>query len=507
MSTIKFSAVAIAAMSVFSGAAHAQYAAAAGSSALRSTTLTLFANSCAGGSANAQVFQGSAADGGSNIRAVRCGAAGGKTFSLDTDGGSWRAYGTDSDLLANIQAQSALLGLKKIRALDLTLCPTTGGPISGSGVACSDGAAKPLLAGNVAAFPGGPTRQDIGFSDVNPLFFDSVTGADLGQSFNRPRGYVGWKPVNKGPSVTQVVQKEAVGIVFGVAASRTLYEALMIDQGITFASSPSCWGAGGAAGTADLTNESCAPTITKDQYRALSTANFGAANLGWGNLFKGTAAAGGVQLERRDQGSGTQATANAYFHGVACTPYFRTPAEVGDSGVPDPAYLVTENNATGDVLLKLNQSGVLKIGVVSRENNPSNSSAASGSTPAGFGWGFLKLGGDKGAVYAGLTSQADAAGTVHSATVSQGAYPHQNNAVRGLYDFVSKAWVLRDAQTTNADVLNIYNNVDTSFTPGAGTFRIAALSGTNGLGTATVTTGTYYERDGMSGACVGGVSN
>ncbi|MEO8151954.1 MAG: hypothetical protein ABI605_02710 [Rhizobacter sp.] len=492
MSKIKLSAVAIAAMTMFCGAANAQYYAASGSSALRATTLQLFANDCAGGAATIQVFQAVAAEGGSNVRAARCGATGGKTFSLDTDGGSYRAHAVLPANLAVINAQAAALGdpnVKPVRYLDLTLCPTAGGTLAAP-VNCSAGAAKIVQASNAAE----PKSVSMGLADVNPAFFDGLAGVGLGETLNIPNGFSGWKKITganpSGP---------ALGIVFGVAASRDLIQALMVDQGITQANSPTCWT---NATTADLTIEACAPTISKDQYRSIASANFGQLNQSLANLFSGavpaTITAAGVHLERRDWGSGTQALTNNFFHGVGCSPYFLPPASASDSdGV---SYFVRENNATGDVINNLKPAGTVALGVVSRENAASNGAG----TAADAGWGFLKLGADKGAIYTALTGNAVANGVA-----VQGAYPNQNNAVRGLYDFWTVGWVHTNP-AASADIKTLANNLlaGTGFTPGAGTFKLAQLtSGTNGLSTATVTTGTYYSKTDMSGACGGATSN
>ena len=192
MSTIKLSAVAIAAMGVFSGAANAattQYVAMAGASALRTTTLALVQTLCGG---TAEGFAAVAAEGGSNIRAYRCGGVNGKVFSLDTDGGSWRAYGTQN--LGVIQSQAAAIAVtdptvKQIRYLDLSLCPAAGG-VAPATVTCSAGAAKPVVATNDGATA--PKSVAIGFTDVNGAFFDGLTGTNLGERFNRPNGFVGW---------------------------------------------------------------------------------------------------------------------------------------------------------------------------------------------------------------------------------------------------------------------------------------------------------------------------
>ena len=90
-----------------------------------------------------------------------------------------------------------------------------------------------------------------------------------------------------------------------------------------------------------------------------------------------------------------------------------------------------------------------------------------------------------------------------------GSYPTNANATRGLYDFWSVAWVHAKVGATG-DVATLVSNLQsgTGFTPGAGTIKLTDLfTGTNGSGTGTVTTGTYYNRVGMSAACTGAQAN
>lgn len=482
MSNLKISAIALAVGAAFSGAASAQtYVAGSGASAQRATAIAAYTATCPGGTAT--TINANAADGGSNVRAIRCNV-GGNVFSYDSDGGSWRAYGTNytgvalDAFQANIAALSianADPSLKRIRYLDLSLCPAD---------VCVAGAAKPVLSTNVG---GAPTTVSIGFTDVNPAFMDGTAGDSYGEAANRPRNYSGWKALD----TTLVNAFPSLGVVFGVAVSRPLYEVLMADQGITAVSNPACF----PAGVADLANQSCAPTITRQQYAAMANANFGALNTNYANLFltkPNAASAQTTTLERRDWGSGTQAASNNYFFGIGCTSYFDTPADALNGG----GQVVTENNATADVITRLSAGGTYRVGVVSRENAP----AAAGA------WGFVKLSPDKGGVYEPFNTNPPSAGV-------QGAYPSNNNAVRGLYDFWTVGWTFCQLPTSNPAIATICTQLNSTgggyaFTAGAGTINLTKLSGTpSALGTATVANGTYYFRDGMIGACNNPVSN
>lgn len=483
MTNLKISAIALAVGATFSGAASAQtYVAGAGASAQRATAITIYTNTCPPGGAT--TINANAADGGGNVRAIRCNV-GGNIFSYDSDGGSWRAYATNYSgpaldaFQANIAAlaiSNGDLSLRRIRYLDLSLCP---------GDVCAPGAAKPVLSTNTG---GAPTTVSLGFTDVDPTFMDGVSGVDVGAALNRPRNFTGWKVLDS----SQVRAFPSLGVVFGVIASRPLYETLMADQGITAGSNPGCF----PAGLADLANPSCAPTITRQQYTAMANANFGSLNSTYANLFltkPNAASAQGTTVERRDWGSGSQAASNWYFFGVGCTSFFDTPADAANTG---GQAAVTENNATADVITRVSAAGTYRVGMVSRENSPT----------AGGAWGFLKISPDKGGVYEPFATNPPSAGV-------QGAYPSNNAAARGLYDYWTVAWTFCQLPTTNPQVVSICNTLDSTgggyaFTPAVGTLNLTKLTGTpTALGTGNILTGTYYSRDGMIGQCNQPVSN
>jgi hypothetical protein len=442
-----------------------------------------------------QHFQAPSTEGGSNVRAARCGNAPGKVFSIDTDGGSWRAAAVKNATVFNAAITGADPAVKKVRYLDISACPTaaTTGTLAAP-VTCTPtiGTVAAKVIGTAAAVPTvltAPTDVDIGFADTDPAFFDGVPGVDLGTALNLPgsSALTTWTKftgaTGNGGTVTAV---PALGIVFGVAASRQLIQDMMADQGITVASNPTCFNADGTANLAPAAAEACAPVITRDQYRSITFFNFNQLNGSGDNLLRAAGTSiGQLAVERRDFGSGTQAVANAYFQGVGCTPYFLQPASSGD----DPAY--TENNATGDVLTRLSLPGVRAIGVVSRENTPVATPAVNSTNQ---NWGFLKLatGAEKGAI-GGLN----------------GAYPKSANAQRGLYDFWSVGYAFKKSNETNADVNAVMAGITagTNITATEGVFRLAAIAtGTRGTGSTTTTTGSYYDKKGMSLACTGGLA-
>jgi len=499
MSTIKFSAVAVAAMSLFAGAAQAQSTviASSGASATRTTVLNLFTtNLC--GATTPQHYAAPSAEGGSNVRAVRCGNAPGKIFSIDTDGGSWRAAAVKNATVFNAAITGADPTVKKVRYLDISSCPTVVTDATHTGTLALPWTCTPttgLAAKVIGTAPASttvltaPTDVDIGFSDTDPALFDGLSGVGLGTENNLPgsTALTTWtKFTGATGSGGTVAAVPALGIVFGVAASRTLIQDLMADQGITVALRPECFNADGTANLAPAAAEACAPVITRDQYRSISTYTFNQLNTTWDNLFRTAGStAGPVNLERRDFGSGTQAVANAYFQGVGCTPYFLTPA----SSTDDVA--ITENNATGDVLTRLSLPGVRAIGIVSRENTPVATPAALSTNQ---NWGFQKLatGAEKGAI-GGLN----------------GGYPDSAAASRGLYDFWSVGYAFKKSNETNADVNTIMAGITagTNISVTDGVFRLAnVLTGTRGT-TGNPTTGTWYAKTGMSAVCTGALAN
>ena len=86
-----------------------------------------------------------------------------------------------------------------------------------------------------------------------------------------------------------------------------------------------------------------------------------------------TLPAQGITVERRAPGSGTQASANAFFGGNPCVPAGAIPLAGAADSDPATGYTVVENGSTGNVksaLTALAVAGKMGIGLVSLENVP-----------------------------------------------------------------------------------------------------------------------------------------
>lgn len=185
--------------------------------------------------------------------------------------------------------------------------------------------------------------------------------------------------------------------VFGVAVSKNLRDAMQTAQGLT-------------TGSEDAAQQ---PSISQ----ALATSYFAgvladpANGLGWQPLV-GSAdplAATRVNVCRRVNGSGTQASANAQFMQFPCNGSAKTPADASysDAGLvnditnagPNGNLFVFEGSSTGNVISCLNTAqanGAYAIGHVSKENAPGSAN-----------WRHVKLDGiapSRDAVRSGLYS-------------------------------------------------------------------------------------------------------
>lgn len=235
-------------------------------------------------------------------------------------------------------------------------CTLIGGnlPTSGSVAAVSATNATAL-----ATDPNAPSYPVGGYSDVEAaLFAPSIGGGNV---------------ASKG-----VEADVGVGQVFGVAVSVPLYRAMQVAQGITETGT-----------TANDFAPSNAPNITYAQYVSL-IAQGGENKLSL--LVPSNTSR--INLERRVDTSGTQASSNAFF--------LRNPCTGGVAAALQPAipsdnitgqFAVTLNSGSGDVKTRLNTASnsaddnvKYAIGVLSAENNWRTES----STP---GYRYLKIDG------------------------------------------------------------------------------------------------------------------
>lgn len=172
-------------------------------------------------------------------------------------------------------------------------------------------AAPATAASKVVCTTSASTRPDIAISDV-----DVPELLDL------------YPALSGGVALTKLTRSPLAMQGFGIAVSKTLYNALQVAQGLTTAClSP---GVTTTSLNADLSTktttlipsgdpaytEACQPSISRAQYASLVTK---AGSIKSAAALTGNSAdTGKLVLARRDQLSGTQATSNIFFAGEVC---------------------------------------------------------------------------------------------------------------------------------------------------------------------------------------------
>lgn len=173
--------------------------------------------------------------------------------------------------------------------------------------------------------------------------------------------------------------------VFGVAVNRALRDALQAKQGLTVGSDA----------------EADRPSMPRIAAASLFNGFLAdpGAGLGWQSLVLDTEPRRNsrVNVCRRVDGSGTQASANAFLTGFPCNSQAPSPLEFGfsDSGLtnsissvgPNGSLFVFEGSTTGNVISCLNAAqttNAFAVGHVSKENN---------ELAAGSNWRHVKIDG------------------------------------------------------------------------------------------------------------------
>lgn len=174
---------------------------------------------------------------------------------------------------------------------------------------------------------------DAGVSDVEPALFVGM---------NLPTG---WTALS-GAEVAGLDVASQNGVVFGIAATNNLYAALQAAQGL-------------GADYSDANR----PSLSRAQLTSLMTG----ALTDWSAV--GVASNGAINVGRRTAGSGTQASANAWFGGFPCS---TGAVPLATAQITD-TLVVNEAGSTGGVrtfLNNTNNAGGYAIGLVSLENAP-----------------------------------------------------------------------------------------------------------------------------------------
>jgi hypothetical protein len=199
-------------------------------------------------------------------------------------------------------------------------------------------------------------------------------------------------------------------VVWGVAVTKGLYFALQAAEGL---------GAGGTkvsgCSTANNPAIACAPTLTHNQVASL----YGARIINW-NQFTGLSNATdqNVYLCRRDDGSGTEASFEAYFLGERCsTSDLSMPAE-------DDAFVFAAGGTGGvrTCLQAIDQGGVIP---------PFQSGGTTKTFAAGGQWGLGIMSTE--VTNANLTGAGDAIRMV----AVDGALPTLENTANGFWPYFS----------------------------------------------------------------------
>lgn len=269
-----------------------------------------------------------------------------------------------------------------------------------------------------------------------------------------------------------VFQGGFAGQGFGVMASESLYNAMMAKQKGEGRLPADC-----AAG--DFTPGKCQPSISKAEYAAVIDAG----NYSYVANGALTGDAGVVNLCRRVETSGTQASSNVYFLNNSCgnatpTKGFKSPKTVDlFSGTA-----VAFNSSNGDAvtgnyddfggafaLFEGSGTGDARNCVIRRNNgnNPNNVADALGTYALGWislenapgaGWKYLKLDGvSPNAYQVPVGSAADIAGGGAADGWAQDS-SQRINVVKGLYDAAPELEMLWPASTGFGTFLNTLKN-------------------------------------------------
>lgn len=283
-----------------------------------------------------------------NFNGYACTRAGVVSVMYHTlDGGSFNAYAPH---VANDVDGDGIFGttaLKRVKAIDnnatcALIAATFGGiPVYRSCTTVTPTAANVLTEVTPALKP--PVLPAGGFSDVEAALWGvDVTAAGTEAQAN-------------------------VGQVFGLAVSTNLYRELQVAQGI--------YASVAAANAADAAFDPVnAPNITSAQYISMAAQGSGY-QTDWSPILGAAGTGKAVNVARRVNTSGTQASSNAFFmkkpcNGDASVGGALAPAAIADS-VPGNL-VVTEGSGTGNVKVTLtsaNTAGEFAIGVVSLEND------------------------------------------------------------------------------------------------------------------------------------------
>lgn len=343
-------------------------------------------------------------------------------IGYDTSGGSWKAFtAVNTALYTAAGSQNAAKNANPVASVSLTGCS---GPQS----------VTMAVLGNSFAinyYYNCPTRALVPGTDVVSFGLTDVEGSlFLSTTDNQPLVNNSWATTSVGPvpifssfglgTELSGFPQQVFGVVFGIGASPKLYSALQADQIATGLLPSTC-----TAGTVSSPASTCAPTITRAQYASIVGASGGAMNASVAGLFTTAPTLSTFELARRDQGSGTQASSNAFFLNDGCAtantePPLSPQLPYGSAG--NVSFNATTGAVQGKIEVPTLDGGTgFAIGVISVENESKWTGGA----------GFLKL---------------------------DGFYPSAANAAAGRYSYVSEE-NLHFHATSSGDELTFANDL------------------------------------------------
>jgi hypothetical protein len=204
-------------------------------------------------------------------------------------------------------------------------------------------AANPAVAGDAVA---GYTSTSAACANVLPVAaLSDVKHTELATSVLSVAGTTGYDALS---AVKTPIKTGLQG--FGVAVSLPLYNALVA--------------ANNAAGIPLVNGQ---PSIRKADYASLVSSSGSIRSAA--DLLNDPADTKSIEVARRVDLSGTQASSNLYFL-AAKTAGAQAPTTIADTDLSGNGYIITEKSSTGDVKTALGSTANYVIGVVSTENIP-----------------------------------------------------------------------------------------------------------------------------------------
>lgn len=170
--------------------------------------------------------------------------------------------------------------------------------------------------------------------------------------------------VNPSDISTYLSGAPGLDIVWGVGVTKNFYYALQSAEGLT----SKCSGG-------DLDSPTCAPSLSKPQVAGI----FNGQITSWSQIGLTNSADNNVYICRRDVGSGTEASFEAYFLGARCS-------SSSEAMQPNAPPLVVEEASTGNILTCLEAYDLGNIAVTPYDNDFNPPETFLPFTPSGGQW-------------------------------------------------------------------------------------------------------------------------